>query len=139
MAIEPKPLVATEPVNIRVPQDVLEQLDAYCKFLGGATDRTYDRRDRRARGGRTDVARLSERLVRSVGQLALGRPGAAARSLPGVAGRVGRLPRDVVEAVTAAEQLALRIAFNLLSRFMPAPLRPAAEFVRRLGRVIPRG
>ena len=101
--------------------------------------RTLERRDRSARGGRTDAARLSERLVRSVGQVARGRGGGVARSLPGVAGRVGRLPRDVVEAATAPDQLALRIAFDLLSRFMPAPLRPAAEVVRRLGPVIPRG
>lgn len=28
-------------VNVRVPQKVLELLDDYCKFLGGATYRTY--------------------------------------------------------------------------------------------------
>jgi hypothetical protein len=71
MAIEPKPLVATEPVNIRVPQDVLEQLDAYCKFLGGATDRTYvivetlrqviarDKRYRKARTNRPAASSAS--------------------------------------------------------------------------------
>ena len=69
MAIEPKPLIATEPLNIRVPQDVLEQLDAYCKFLGGATDRTYViacRRDRDRGDRRTHVMRqLSHHELRS--------------------------------------------------------------------------
>lgn len=64
MPITPKPLVTTEPVNLRIPQDVLELLDDYCRFLGGATDRTYvilealrhtigrDRRYRKARDSR---------------------------------------------------------------------------------------
>lgn len=41
MPITPKPLVATDVVSTRFPKDVLAELDAYCKYLGGASDRAY--------------------------------------------------------------------------------------------------
>ena len=41
MAITPKPVVATESLTVRLPKEVLELLDDYCRFLGGASDRTY--------------------------------------------------------------------------------------------------
>lgn len=65
MAITPKPVVATESLTVRLPKELLELLDDYCRFLGGATDRTYvvsealrqvvgrDRRYRKSRDGRS--------------------------------------------------------------------------------------
>lgn len=62
MPIKAKPAVATEILTVRVHKDTLELLDDYCRFLGGASDRTYvvgealrlviarDRRYRKARG-----------------------------------------------------------------------------------------
>ena len=41
MPIQPKPMVETETVSVRFPKTVLDPLDAYCKYLGGATDRSY--------------------------------------------------------------------------------------------------
>ena len=41
MPITPKPLVETDVVSTRFPKDVLVALDAYCKYLGGASDRAY--------------------------------------------------------------------------------------------------
>lgn len=41
MPIKAKPAVATEVLAVRVHKDTLELLDGYCRFLGGASDRTY--------------------------------------------------------------------------------------------------
>ena len=41
MPIQPKPMVETETVSVRFPRSVLDPLDAYCRYLGGATDRSY--------------------------------------------------------------------------------------------------
>jgi Arc/MetJ-type ribon-helix-helix transcriptional regulator len=41
MPIQPKPLNETETVSVRFPKHLLDQLDAYCKYLGGASDRSY--------------------------------------------------------------------------------------------------
>lgn len=41
MPIQPKPLMETEPVSVRFPRPLLESLDAYCRHLGGASDRSY--------------------------------------------------------------------------------------------------
>ncbi len=63
MPITPKPVIETEALTVRLPKELLELLDGYCRFLGGATDRTYvvaealrhvvgrDRRYRRHREG----------------------------------------------------------------------------------------
>jgi len=65
MSITPKPVLATESLTVRLPKEVLELLDDYCRFLGGATDRTYivtealrqvvgrDRRFRKSREARS--------------------------------------------------------------------------------------
>ena len=74
MPITPKPLVETESLTVRLPKEVLELLDGYCRFLGGATDRTYvvtealrlvvskDRRYRKAREGRKGNANPCQNL-----------------------------------------------------------------------------
>ena len=41
MAIMPKLPVETETVSVRIPRPILADVDAYCAYLGGATDRTY--------------------------------------------------------------------------------------------------
>ncbi len=41
MPIQPKPLVETETVSVRFPRTLLDTLDAYCRYLGGASDRSY--------------------------------------------------------------------------------------------------
>jgi metal-responsive CopG/Arc/MetJ family transcriptional regulator len=41
MLISPKPVTATETVSLRFPSDTLRQLDAYCKYLGEGSDRSY--------------------------------------------------------------------------------------------------
>jgi hypothetical protein len=41
MLIRPKPVSPSEPVSVRFPADVLQQLDNYCQYLGGASDRSY--------------------------------------------------------------------------------------------------
>jgi hypothetical protein len=41
MPILPKLPVETETVSVRIPKPILADLDAYCAYLGGATDRTY--------------------------------------------------------------------------------------------------
>jgi hypothetical protein len=41
MPISPKPFVETDIVTTRFPKDLLGELDAYCKYLGGASDRSY--------------------------------------------------------------------------------------------------
>src|SRR5687767_9277728 len=41
MPITPKPLVETDIVTTRFPKDLLGDLDAYCRYLGGASDRAY--------------------------------------------------------------------------------------------------
>ena len=41
MPITPKPLVETDIVTTRFPKDLLGDLDAYCRYLGGASDRSY--------------------------------------------------------------------------------------------------
>src|SRR5262245_32826101 len=41
MPITPKPIVATETLNLRLTKETIELLDDYCRHLGGATDRTY--------------------------------------------------------------------------------------------------
>lgn len=41
MPIAPKPVVELDVVTTRFPKEVLSDLDAYCKYLGGATDRSY--------------------------------------------------------------------------------------------------
>lgn len=104
--------------------------------------RVLDRRERRPFRARDEHTRLRDRLAlaRSLGQLALGRgEPAIARTLPGPLGRAARLQRDLAEAASAPEQLARRLAINLLARFIPAPMRPTVELVRRFGRLIPRG
>jgi hypothetical protein len=41
MPITPKPVVATETLNLRLAKETIELLDDYCRHLGGASDRTY--------------------------------------------------------------------------------------------------
>ncbi len=64
MPIPPKPIIETESLTVRLPKELLELLDDSCRFLGGASDRTYvvtealrqvvgrDRRYRKFRDGR---------------------------------------------------------------------------------------
>jgi hypothetical protein len=39
--IQPKVKPVTRTVTICLPEDEIAALDEYCRFLGGATDRTY--------------------------------------------------------------------------------------------------
>jgi len=41
MALIPKQAQETVTISVRVPRPLLDEIDAYCKYLGGATDRTY--------------------------------------------------------------------------------------------------
>jgi predicted transcriptional regulator len=41
MLISPKPVTASESVSLRFPSDTLRELDAYCKYLGEGSDRSY--------------------------------------------------------------------------------------------------
>jgi hypothetical protein len=41
MALVPKQSLATGTLTIRFPKDLLDEIDAYARHLGGATDRTY--------------------------------------------------------------------------------------------------
>lgn len=41
MALAPKQSVETITISIRFPKDVLDQVDGYCRHLGGASDRSY--------------------------------------------------------------------------------------------------
>ena len=41
MPIAPKPVVELDVVTTRFPKEVLSDLDAYCRYLGGASDRSY--------------------------------------------------------------------------------------------------
>ena len=41
MPITPKPVIEHESITARFPKDLVDELDSYCRFLGGATDRSY--------------------------------------------------------------------------------------------------
>jgi hypothetical protein len=41
MPITPKPVVEMEVITTRFPKELVSDLDAYCKHLGGASDRSY--------------------------------------------------------------------------------------------------
>jgi hypothetical protein len=41
MALVPKQSLETGTLTIRFPKDLLDDVDAYARHLGGATDRTY--------------------------------------------------------------------------------------------------
>jgi hypothetical protein len=41
MPIAPKPVVEMDVIATRFPKELLSDLDAYCRYLGGASDRSY--------------------------------------------------------------------------------------------------
>ena len=41
MPLAPKQAQETVTISVRVPRPLLDDIDAYCQYLGGASDRTY--------------------------------------------------------------------------------------------------
>ena len=68
--IQPKHKPSMRNLTVSLPEDELARLDEYCRFLGGATDRTYViaealrqviRRDRRFKNGQVTSAAAAGR------------------------------------------------------------------------------